>query len=71
MSKNSSKNLANKGPNPNTKTPLEGYEDLVFFKISFQLLIYMLEIILTMMISDMARRTLKKIMCCIIINLTG
>ena len=31
MSKNSSKNLANKGPNPNTKTPLEGYEDLVFF----------------------------------------
>ena len=32
MTKNSSKNLANKGPNPNSKTPLEGYEDLVFLK---------------------------------------
>lgn len=32
MSKNNSKNLANKGPNPNTKTPLDGYEDLVFLK---------------------------------------
>jgi virginiamycin A acetyltransferase len=26
------KNLANNGPNPNNKTPLEGYEDLVFLK---------------------------------------
>jgi len=32
MSKNSSKNLANKGPNLHSKTPLEGYEDLVFLK---------------------------------------
>ena len=32
MSKSSSKNLANNGPSPNTKTPLEGYEDLVFLK---------------------------------------
>lgn len=32
MSKMSSKNLTNQGPNPNTKTLLEGYEDLVFLK---------------------------------------
>lgn len=32
MSKNSSKNSVNNGPNPNTKIPLDGYEDLVFLK---------------------------------------
>ena len=32
MTKNRSKNLANKGPNPNTNKPLDGYEDLVFLK---------------------------------------
>ena len=32
MSKNSSKNSVIDGPHPNTKTPLEGYEDLVFLK---------------------------------------
>lgn len=32
MSENISNNLTNQGPNPDTKTPLEGYEELVFLK---------------------------------------